>query len=131
MSDSKDYKAQLLTSWEETYKKGFLTFWLLLSLRDHHLYIDEIKAFIKDITNNTISCEDQSIYRSLRKFYNLEIVDYELRDGNKGPKRKHYFLTELGKELLHDFSQRNISIFLNKKTIDLITNNLPNHENIK
>ena len=122
MNTTKKYKNDLLTSWEETYKKGLLTFWILLSLRDDQLYIDEIKAFIKSVTNNIISCEDQSIYRSLRKFYDLEIVDFELREGNKGPNRKHYFLTKIGKELLHDFTQRNISIFLNKKTSDLIIN---------
>lgn len=116
------YKAALLTSWEETYKKGQLTFWLLLALRDKPLYVSEIKDFIESATNGTISCEEQSIYRSLRKYYDLEIVDYELRQGQKGPDRKYYFLTKIGKELLHEFTQRNISILYNKKLADLINN---------
>lgn len=122
MDNNQKYKTDLLTSWEETYKKGQLTFWLLLALRDKSLYVSEIKDFIETATNGTISCEEQSIYRSLRKYYDLEIVDYELRQGHKGPDRKYYFLTIIGKELLHEFTQRNISILYNKKLSDLINN---------
>ena len=122
MTDSEKYKMDLLTNWEETYKKGQLTFWILLSLRDNPLYIGEIQDFIKSATNGTILCEDQSIYRSLRKFYNLEIVDYKLGEGNKGPNRKYYALTEIGRELLQSFIRRNISLFYNKKISDLINN---------
>lgn len=122
MDNNQKYKTDLLTSWEETYKKGQLTFWLLLALRDKSLFVSEIKNFIESATNGTISCEEQSIYRSLRKYYDLEIVDYELRKGYKGPDRKYYFLTIIGKELLHEFTQRNISILYNKKLSDLINN---------
>lgn len=123
MNKNQTYKADLLTSWEETYKKGQLTFWLLLALRDEPLYVSEIKDFIKTTTNGTISCEDQSVYRALRKYYNFEIVDFELRQGHKGPDRKYYFLTTIGKELLHEFTQRNISILYSKKLAKLINNN--------
>jgi DNA-binding PadR family transcriptional regulator len=123
MNENDTYKADLLTSWEETYKKGQLTFWLLVALRDEPLYVSEIKDFIKTATNGTISCEDQSVYRALRKYYDFEIVDYELRQGHKGPDRKYYFLTTIGKELLHEFTQRNISILYNQKLQNLINNN--------
>ncbi len=116
------YKSELLASWEETYKKGQLTFWLLLALRDKPLYVSEIMDFLKTATNGTISCEGQSLYRALRKYYDLEMVDYVLRQGNKGPDRKYYFLTTIGKELLSEFTKRNISILYNKKIADLITN---------
>lgn len=122
MNKDQTYKEDLLSSWEETYKKGQLTFWLLLSLRNKPLYVGEIKEFIETLTNGTISCEDQSLYRSLRKYYDLEIVDFELREGYKGPDRKYYFLTQIGKELLQEFTQRNISLFYNEKLSDLIKN---------
>jgi len=122
MNNNTIYKTKLLTNWEETYKKGQLTFWILLALKDKSIYVSEIKDFIESITNGTISCEDQSVYRALRKYYDLEIVDYELKKGNKGPDRKYYFLTTIGKELLSEFTQRNISIFYDKKVFDLINN---------
>lgn len=116
------YQANLLSIWEETYKKGQLTFWLLLSLRDNKLYINEIQDFIKTTTKGTISCENQSLYRALRKHYDLEIVDYELKEGSKGPNRKYYFLTEIGKGLLQQFIERNISLFYDKKITEILNN---------
>lgn len=116
----KQYKAELLTTWESTYKKGQLTFWLMLALRDEPRYISDIKEFITAHTAGTITCEDQSVYRALRKFYDLEIVDYELRDGNKGPERKYYSLTPIGQDLLGEFIQRNMRILYNKSLVDIL-----------
>ncbi len=102
---------QLLSAWEETYKKGQLTLWIFLSLKDGKKYVDEIKTFVEERSNQTMSCENQSLYRTLRKFHYLGIVDYLPGEGNKGPERKYYFLTELGNELLIQFVNRNISLF--------------------
>lgn len=113
MRNREKYSQELLSAWEETYKKGQLTFWLLLSLREKPLYVSELKNKIEEVTEGTINCEEQSLYRSLRKYNDLEIVEYEMREGNKGPERKYYKLTTLGAELLNDFIQRNIKIFFN------------------
>ena len=93
MSENKRL-AQLLTAWEETYKKGQLTLWVFLSLKDGKKYVDEIKTFVEEESNQTMSCENQSLYRNLRKFQHLGVVDFEAGEGNKGPERKYYFLTE-------------------------------------
>tara|TARA_B100001093_G_scaffold506142_1_gene564590 strand:+ start:276 stop:635 length:360 start_codon:yes stop_codon:yes gene_type:complete len=114
----------LLNSWEETYKKGQLTLWIFLSLKDGEKYVDEIKSFIENISNNTISCEEQSIYRSLRKYLHLEIVEYNLGVGNKGPERKYYKLTKLGINLLNQFIERNINLFYDDKIKQLLKKEL-------
>jgi len=110
----------LLNSWEETYKKGQLTLWIFLSLKDGDRYVDEIKSFIENMSNNTISCEEQSIYRSLRKYLHLGIVEFNLKEGNKGPERKYYKLTELGNNLLNQFIERNINLFYDDKIKTLL-----------
>ena len=114
------YRDELLETWENTYKKGQLTFWLLLALRDESRYVSDIQAFIDTRTEGTITCEDQSVYRALRKFYDLEIVDYELRDGNKGPERKYYSLTPIGRDLLGKFIERNVKILYNRSLVDML-----------
>ena len=43
-----------------------------------------------------------------------------MKEGNKGPERKYYFLTPLGNELLNDFTQRNIKILYNEKLANLL-----------
>lgn len=115
-----DYFEELLTTWEETYKKGQLTLWLLLSIRDQPRYMAEIREFITSKTKGTLSCEEQSVYRALRKFYDLEIVDFDLRDGQKGPERKYYFLTKIGATLLNDFISRNIQIYYDDDLVELM-----------
>lgn len=106
--------SELLTAWEETYKKGQLTFWIFLSLKDGNKYVDEIKSFVEEQSNYTMTCESQSLYRNLRKYQHIGVVNFEAGEGNKGPERKYYFLTELGKELLSQFISRNINLFFNK-----------------
>lgn len=111
---------ELLTVWEETYKKGQLTLWIFLSLKEGKKYVEEIKAFVEEESNNTMTCETQSLYRNLRKYQHIGVVDFENGEGNKGPDRKYYFLTELGKALVNSFIERNINLFYNKRIKNLI-----------
>lgn len=131
MARKKDYFEDLLTTWEETYKKGQLTLWLLLSLRDQARYMAEIREFISSKAKGTLSCEEQSVYRALRKFYDLEIVDYELREGQKGPDRKYYSLTKIGARLLNDFIRRNIQIYYDDDLVELMLGKGRKHDIIK
>jgi DNA-binding PadR family transcriptional regulator len=119
--NSKDYTHKLLTAWEDIYKKGQLTLWILLALKERPRYVDEIKECIETYTEGSFTCEEMSLYRSLRKFYDLEMVEYEHKEGNKGPDRKYYFLTPLGKELLKEFITRNIKLFYKEEIKKLIS----------
>ena len=94
MKDTEGYKNELLTTWEDTYKKGQLTLWIFLALKDGPKYVNEIRDFIGEYSEGTISCEEQSLYRALRKFNHLKIVGFSSGKGNKGPDRKYYELTE-------------------------------------
>ena len=112
--------SELLSAWEETYKKGQLTLWIFLSLKDGKKYVDEIKSFVEEQSNHTMTCESQSLYRNLRKYQHFGVVNFETGEGNKGPERKYYFLTELGLALLNSFIERNINLFFSKQIKNLI-----------
>lgn len=116
----KDLLTELLIAWEETYKKGQLTLWIFLALKDDKKYVEEIKSFVEEQSNYTMTCEEQSLYRNLRKFQHLGVVDFESGKGNKGPERKYYFLTELGLLLVNQFAERNISLFFNQRVKQLL-----------
>ena len=105
---------ELLSAWEETYKKGQLTLWMFLSLQEEKKYVDEIKDFIETKSKQTIICEEQSLYRALRKYEHIGVIAYELRKGNKGPDRKYYYLTELGQEIFEQFVERNIQLLFSE-----------------
>ena len=111
---------ELLSAWEETYKKGQLTLWIFLALQEDRKYVDEIKGFVEERSKGTMTCEEQSLYRVLRKFEHVGILDYELRKGNKGPERKYYFLTAIGQQLFRQFVERNIQLFYAEEIKNLL-----------
>lgn len=115
---------ELLNAWEATYKKGQLTFWVFLALKESNKCVEDIKEFVEKVSEGTMSCEEQSLYRNLRKFQHLEIVAYENRKVNKGPDRKYYYLTDNGRELFKRFVERNILIFTKENIINLLTSDL-------
>ena len=120
MKDGNLVIEELLNAWEETYKKGQLTLWVFLALREGRKCVEDIKEFVERVSEGTMSCEEQSLYRNLRKFQHLEIVTYESRKVSKGPDRKYYYLTETGEELFKRFVERNILIFTKESIINLL-----------
>lgn len=120
MKDGNLVIEELLNAWEETYKKGQLTLWVFLALREGRKCVEDIKEFVERVSEGTMSCEEQSLYRNLRKFQHLEIVTYESKKVSKGPDRKYYYLTEIGEELFKRFVERNILIFTKESIINLL-----------
>ena len=108
---SSDNLDELLLSWENTYKKGQLTLWIFMALQENKKYVDEIKSFIEKKSNGTIRCEEQSLYRALRKYEHIQVLTHDLKEGNKGPERKYYYMTDLGQVLFNEFVDRNIKLF--------------------
>ena len=120
MKDENLVIEEMLNAWEETYKKGQLTLWVFLALKEERKCVEEIKEFVERMSEGTMSCEEQSLYRNLRKFQHLEIVAYESKKVSKGPDRKYYYLTETGEELFKRFVERNILIFTKESIINLL-----------
>ncbi len=116
----------LLTKWEETYKKGLLSFWILLLLYERPSYPYEMSAEVAKISQGTISVDDNSIYRALNRFESVGIVKSELQQSSTGPQRKYYSLTNTGKALLAEFIQRNIQVFETPSVSERIVNVLRN-----
>ena len=114
MKPNERIEEELLAAWEETYKKGQLTLWIFLSLKEGPKYVNELQESIIHFSRGTIRAEEQSLYRTLRKFYHLNMVDFSAGKGNKGPERKYYHLTPMGHSLLQKFVERNIRLFFDE-----------------
>ena len=117
---------ELLSKWEETYKKGLLSFWILLLLYERPSYPYEMSAEVVKISQGTISVDDNSIYRALNRFESVGIVKSELQQSNTGPQRRYYVLTQKGLGLLTEFIQRNIQVFGRPPVEERIQNILQN-----
>lgn len=120
MKDENLVIEELLNAWEETYKKGQLTLWVFLALKESNKCVEDIKEFVERMSEGAMSCEEQSLYRNLRKFQHLKIVAYESKKVSKGPDRKYYYLTETGERLFKRFVERNILIFTKESIINLL-----------
>ncbi len=78
----------LLAKWEETYKKGLLSFWILLLLRERPSYPFEMRPLIEEISQGSISADDNSLYRALSRFQELGIVSSTTQPSSQGPDRR-------------------------------------------
>ena len=121
MTSENKIQNELLNAWEETYKKGQLTLWIFLSLKEGPKYVTQLQESITSFSKGTISAEEQSLYRTLRKFYHLKMVDFSSGKGHKGPDRKYYHLTPLGQSILTSFVERNVLLFFEEPLKGLLT----------
>ena len=75
----------LLDQWESVYKKGLLTFWLLLLLHERPMYAFEMGQELDAISRGTTTADEKSLYRALRRFEAMGLV--ELVDAESGEQR--------------------------------------------
>ena len=120
MITDKEYLAELQDAWELNFKKGFLSFWILLALREEDQFLEGIMEFIRQRTSNKLSYDEQSTYRALRKFTELELITFEMHKSNKGPDLKKYRISKLGNKLLQSFINDNFAPFYQSEFIHLL-----------
>jgi len=101
----------LLAKWEEVYKKGLLSFWMLLVLQRRPAYAFEMNGLIQELSRGTISADDNSLYRALSRFEDVGLVASQLCPSPTGPARRYYSLTPAGRDLLRRFTERNVLVF--------------------
>lgn len=104
-----DYEHKVLAGWEEIYKRGLLTMWLLLAVRDQPKYSTEIADFVATHTNRTMTVDERSLYRAMRRLAQIELVEVDLRPADRtGADRKYYHLTPSGHRVLQAFLDKHI-----------------------
>lgn len=108
-ADLDEYERKLLAGWEEIYKRGLLTMWLLLAVRDEPRYPAEVAEFIATMSNATMAADPRSLYRALRRLGDLELVEPTDRPGRRtGADRRYYRITRTGERVLEAFLDRHV-----------------------
>lgn len=107
----------LLDSWEEIYKRGHLTFWVLLALWREPLDYATLSAHIQTLSNATCHVTEQSLYRALRRYDDAGMIN--AHDG-KDKRSKQYALTISGRLVLQHFTARTVKPFYESSTEQLI-----------
>lgn len=112
---------ELVADWDEVYKKGQLSLWVLLAVFDGKKYAAQITDFMSEATSGVFEVKEQSLYRALRRFDDMGLVEMSLEESpNSGPKRKYYQLTKKGEEVVGRFVELNIAPLLQPPIIQLL-----------
>lgn len=120
MSGLDSYERKLLNGWEEVFKRGQLSFWILLSLRDGPKHMAQVRQWMADITNGAVTVEERSLYRALQRFQVSELVTSTSVASAKGPDRKLYELSAVGDRVLSAFVERDVRLFLQPEVLRLL-----------
>jgi len=111
----------LVADWDDVYKKGQLTFWILLSIYDGKKYAAQINEFMYAATDGAFEVKEQSLYRALRRFSSMDLVHItEEESPSSGPKRKYYQLTQTGEKVLGTFVNLHMKPLLSPNITRLI-----------
>lgn len=112
---------EYVADWSDVHKKGQLSLWLLLGIAESKKHAGQLTAFMSDATNGSFRVKEQSIYRALRRFENMQLVSVTRESSpNSGPKHKYYQLTEIGEQVVGRFVAENIAPLLKPSIITLL-----------
>ncbi len=93
---------QFLNDWEEVYKKGILTFWVLFYVSQATY---DARSLYEKLEADDTSLNEHSIYRLLRRLYDVGLIDQSHTEGRK----KFYTISQKGRRILTAFTKRNIA----------------------
>jgi DNA-binding PadR family transcriptional regulator len=114
------YERRVLDGWEEIYKRGLLTMWLLLAVSERARYAPEIATFLAERTGGTMAADNRSLYRALRRLVDVGLVQDVGRPAERtGADRKYFSLTESGERVLDVFLERNVRAVYLDRNADL------------
>ena len=93
---------QFLSDWEEVYKKGILTFWVLFYVSQATY---DAQSLYERLEKSDTSLNEHSIYRLLRRLYDVGLIDQSHTEG----RNKFYTISPKGGRVLTAFTMRNIA----------------------
>ena len=113
---------ELVSDWDEVYKRGQLSLWVLLAIADGKKYAGQITDFMSNATGDVFGVKEQSLYRALRRFDGMGLVKITKEvSPNSGPKHKYYELTDVGEVVIARFVRRNVAPLLQPEIQTLLT----------
>lgn len=91
-----------LDGWEEVYKKGILTFWVLFYISQEEY---DASSLYKRLAKNDTSINEHSLYRLLRRLDDVGVIELSRKDG----RNRYFTISQKGAHILEAFTMRNIA----------------------
>jgi len=101
IEDLNQDETEFLQSWEDVYKKGILTFWVLFYVSQDSY---DAGALYKVLAKNDTTLNEHSLYRLLRRLYDVGLLEQDRKQG----RNKFYSISNKGRNILNVFMARNI-----------------------
>lgn len=95
-------EANFLQSWEDVYKKGIVTFWVLFHLSQQEY---DAGALYRIMLESDTTLNEHSMYRLLRRLYDVGLLEHARTQG----RNKFYVISQKGRNVLNVFTARNIA----------------------
>ncbi len=87
---------------ETQMRKGMLVYCVLLLCKDGKVYSSEI---ITRLRAAELIVVEGTLYPLLSRLGRDKLLAYEWQESEQGPPRKYYWLTEAGKQMLHELQK--------------------------
>jgi PadR family transcriptional regulator PadR len=97
-----------LALWTREYKKGFLSYFVLMLLKDRPTYGFELIGRLSEMTRGEMVFQESGIYHILNNLNRKKFVTAQWRRSDKGPKRKYYHITDSGEQLIGVFTEQSV-----------------------
>jgi PadR family transcriptional regulator PadR len=120
----------VLKSWAKEYKKGFISYFILLFLKERPMYGFEISKQLMGITDSGLIFQESGIYQILKNLQKNGMVSFEWQKSSKGPQRKCYIISDEGNDLLERFTKEYLLPILNT-SFKLVKTHFPDLEQIE
>jgi|GEM_PF-817351 len=102
---------KILKQWEREFKKGLVSYLILLLLLEKEMYGYELTHTLNGLSKGQITYQESGVYQILKKLNKKKIVTWFHQSSPRGPARKYYRLTDRGRELLKRFTNEQVLSF--------------------
>lgn len=115
------YDQDIVSSWQEVTKRSQLTLWILLVLHRGAGDMACIKEGVEALSCGVVSADDKSMYRALRRFEDIELIESRAEKSPNGPDKKVFTLTGRGGRVLRAYIKECIEpTYLNTNVVALM-----------
>lgn len=102
---------RILKKWEREFKKGLVSYLILLLLLDKEMYGYELTSTLNTLSGGQITYQESGIYQVLKRLGKKRLLTSFAKPSPRGPTRKYYRITPRARDLIHRFTRQYVISF--------------------
>jgi PadR family transcriptional regulator PadR len=102
---------RILKKWEKEFKKGLISYLILLLLLDKEMYGYELTSTLNELSRGQITYRESGIYQVLKRLGKKKLLTTFDKPSPRGPARKYYRITPRARNLVNRFTRQYVISF--------------------